>query len=90
MDCVCNTYMRFHRYTNFRTGIRIGGTFVAGDAFFETPRVCNGMRTTVCDDDNGFDTCHLLQNQSMLDMDGVFLHIRQCLVYRIDCMYFSS
>ena len=28
---------------------------MAGDAFFETPRVCNGVRAAVGDDDNGFD-----------------------------------
>ena len=73
MDYIFDAYICLYRHTNGRAGIRIGGTLMAGDAFFETPRVCNGVRAAVGDDDNGFDARHLLPNQSVLYVRNVFL-----------------
>ena len=74
--CVC-------RHTNGGTGIHVGGTLVAGDAFFETPRVGNGMCAAVCDNHNGFNARHLLPNQSTLDVRNVFLYVECRLVFRV-------
>ena len=56
---------------------------MVGDAFFATPRVCNGMRTAVCDAHNGFDARYLLPNQSTLDGRNVFLYVECRLVFRV-------
>ena len=77
------TLLCFYRHTNGGTGIHVGGTFMVGDAFFATPRVCNGMRTAVCDAHNGFDARYLLPNQSTLDGRNVFLYVECRLVFRV-------
>ena len=84
-----NAPLCVYRHTNSRAGVRVGGTLVAGDAFCETPRVCNGMRAAVCDNHNGFDARYLLPNQSTLDVRNVFLYVECRLVFRVVCLQLS-